>query len=396
MHKQGRVEESITARQTAIAIFQETGDRQREGGALNSLGQALTKAKRFEEAIAAYRAAIAIFREIGDRQHEGRTLLRLGSVLGYGRLEEAITAYRDAASIFRETGDQADEQRALKLLRSWQSAKREMDAILARLESGRFDEIITDLRKTAAVLHQHGDRYGQGVTSAILGNALLGAGRFDDAITALETAAAIFGETGDKQREGTTLTELRAAQQAQCDAKAAATALDRALRQLPEQPGDAELRAAMEGSYRDLGPSDARLFRLLSLNPGPDISTPAAAILAVTNRATITGRLKELTDASLLRNYPRLFRRLRYLYGEDEASARNRLETLARAHLIEQSTKVTGAGACKTQCDHSPLSAAASKRDKTPAARCNAAAHLLPRRGERRLGPPGRGYHRSG
>ncbi|WP_330331791.1 tetratricopeptide repeat protein [Streptomyces sp. NBC_00536] len=44
--------------------------------------------------------------------------------------------------------------------------------------------------------------------------------------------------------------------------------------------GDLGVRAAFELSYRNLGPRQARLFRLLPLNPGPDLSTEAAARLA--------------------------------------------------------------------------------------------------------------------
>ncbi|MEV7969365.1 tetratricopeptide repeat protein [Sphaerisporangium sp. NPDC088356] len=68
--------------------------------------------------------------------------------------------------------------------------------------------------------------------------------------------------------------------------------------------GDVAVRAAFELSYRHLPPAQARLFRLLPVNPGPDISTSAAAVLT----------------------------------GQDPAVAapvRRLLEGLARAHLIE-------------------------------------------------------------
>src|SRR4029453_15040397 len=41
-----------------------------------------------------------------------------------------------------------------------------------------------------------------------------------------------------------------------------------------------QVRAVFSWSYAALTPSAARLFRLLGLHPGPDISTPAAASLA--------------------------------------------------------------------------------------------------------------------
>jgi tetratricopeptide (TPR) repeat protein len=65
--------------------------------------------------------------------------------------------------------------------------------------------------------------------------------------------------------------------------------------------GDKAVRAAFDLSYRDLDDEQARLFRLLTLNPGSEISTEAAAIVA----------------------------------GQEQRPARWMLEALARAHLIE-------------------------------------------------------------
>ncbi len=40
------------------------------------------------------------------------------------------------------------------------------------------------------------------------------------------------------------------------------------------------MAAAFELSYRRLDEAAARVFRLLPVNPGPDVSTAAAAVLA--------------------------------------------------------------------------------------------------------------------
>ena len=64
---------------------------------------------------------------------------------------------------------------------------------------------------------------------------------------------------------------------------------------------DTAVRAAFDLSYRRLDSDRARLFRLLTINPGPEISTEAAAVLA----------------------------------DVDQPSARRGLEALARAHLID-------------------------------------------------------------
>lgn len=61
-----------------------------------------------------------------------------------------------------------------------------------------------------------------------------------------------------------------------------------------------EVRAVFSWSYTALTPSAARLFRLLGLHPGPDISAAAAASLAALPPSRVRGLLAELTRASLL------------------------------------------------------------------------------------------------
>ncbi|HZO69839.1 MAG TPA: tetratricopeptide repeat protein [Kribbellaceae bacterium] len=60
------------------------------------------------------------------------------------------------------------------------------------------------------------------------------------------------------------------------------------------------LQVVFSWSYHTLTPAAARLFRLLGLHPGPDISAPAAASLAGLTPDAIPPVLAELTRASLL------------------------------------------------------------------------------------------------
>jgi len=66
--------------------------------------------------------------------------------------------------------------------------------------------------------------------------------------------------------------------------------------------GDApsSLRAVYFCSYRQLSPETARLFRLLGLHPGPDISAAAAASLAARPLRQVHQALTRLTEAHLL------------------------------------------------------------------------------------------------
>jgi tetratricopeptide (TPR) repeat protein/transcriptional regulator with XRE-family HTH domain len=62
----------------------------------------------------------------------------------------------------------------------------------------------------------------------------------------------------------------------------------------------ASVRAVFSWSYQQLSTSAARMFRLLGLHPGPDISVPAAASLAGTAPPEARRSLRELTRAHLV------------------------------------------------------------------------------------------------
>jgi DNA-binding SARP family transcriptional activator/Tfp pilus assembly protein PilF/DNA-binding XRE family transcriptional regulator len=62
----------------------------------------------------------------------------------------------------------------------------------------------------------------------------------------------------------------------------------------------ADLRTVFSWSYRTLSPPAARLFRLLGVHPGPEISAPAAASLVGLPPAGVAPLLAALTDAHLL------------------------------------------------------------------------------------------------
>jgi tetratricopeptide (TPR) repeat protein len=62
-----RFEEAIAAPQDAAVIFRETGDRHREGMALNNLGLALREVRRFDDAVTTHQEAAVAFSAAGDQ-----------------------------------------------------------------------------------------------------------------------------------------------------------------------------------------------------------------------------------------------------------------------------------------------------------------------------------------
>ncbi|MFC6023759.1 BTAD domain-containing putative transcriptional regulator [Plantactinospora solaniradicis] len=63
---------------------------------------------------------------------------------------------------------------------------------------------------------------------------------------------------------------------------------------------DGDVRRVFSWSYLALGQDAARLFTLLGLHPGPDLTAAAAAALAGVSTAAVTPRLRELTRLHLL------------------------------------------------------------------------------------------------
>jgi tetratricopeptide (TPR) repeat protein/transcriptional regulator with XRE-family HTH domain len=62
----------------------------------------------------------------------------------------------------------------------------------------------------------------------------------------------------------------------------------------------ANVRAVFSWSYQQLSAEAARMFRLLGLHPGPDITAPAAASLAATDQQRARRLLRELARAHLI------------------------------------------------------------------------------------------------
>ena len=87
--------------------------------------------------------------------------------------------------------------------------------------------------------------------------------------------------------------------------------------------GSRTVRAVLDRSYRRLAPTHAELFRILALNPGPDVSTESVVGFTGAAKAKdVRARLVVLARASLIR--------------QDAESGRWRMHDLVRAYATEQ------------------------------------------------------------
>jgi len=124
------------------------------------------------------------------------------------------------------------------------------------------------------------------------------------------------------------ITAARAATRPQLPLAAAAAELAGAAGRLNalEAVGDplASVRAALACSYQHFSAGAARMFRLLGVHPGPDLSAPAAASLAGLPGTQATRHLAELTDASMI---------------SQDAAGRYALHDLVRLYAAEQAQR---------------------------------------------------------
>ncbi|MCX5417847.1 tetratricopeptide repeat protein [Streptomyces sp. NBC_00059] len=95
--------------------------------------------------------------------------------------------------------------------------------------------------------------------------------------------------------------------------------------------GQRSLRAMFDQSLERLSPQEQDLFRLLSLNPGPDIATPAAAVLANQPQPATERHLRQLAASHLIERNPTV-------------RGRWQMHDLLRAYANEQAEAVKARG----------------------------------------------------
>lgn len=101
----------------------------------------------------------------------------------------------------------------------------------------------------------------------------------------------------------------------------------------------ANVRAVFSWSYAQLSADAARLFRLLGLHPGPDVSVAAVASLAGTSKSGAGSLLAELTRAHLI---------------AEHLPGRYAVHDLLRAYAAEQA-RATDSDAERHQASHRAL-----------------------------------------
>ena len=273
----------IALTEAAVDVFHGNGDREREGDALNNLGNALYKAGRFDESVRALERALDIRREQEDQSGEGMTLDNLGNVLREkGRLTEAVDAHRSAVAISRKQKDRPGLGKALNNLGN----------VLVDLR--RFDEAVKAYSADLEICRDLEDRHGEGTTLINLGNALREKRHFAEAVADLGEAATIFDELDDGHHQATALDSLGCALREKGDLAEAVTTHKRAVdifHELDEQGPEADALSNLGAALRrthDYAEALTVLDRAVGIDPAC-----AAAIGERAETYRVTGRHQE-------------------------------------------------------------------------------------------------------
>jgi tetratricopeptide (TPR) repeat protein len=289
----GRVDEAITAQQTAVQILHDTGYRWQEGRALTNLGTSLSQVGRLDEAIAAVQEAIQVSRDTRDRPGEGTAMGNLGSALQQkGQLDQAIAVFREAVGIFSDMGDGAWKGQAFRQL---------ADALH---QAGRPEEAIAAYEQCLQCLRDVSDRWREGAALRSLGGILRDVGRLDEAITAFQDAANAFRDTSDRGAEGAVLSDLGDAQRRAGRPEEAITAYEQGLqchRALGDRRQQGAVLTTLGRLLCDVGRLDEAITAFLdAAQTGHDIGDrwcKGIALTALGNLLRRVGRLDEAATA---------------------------------------------------------------------------------------------------
>ncbi|MEG3912464.1 CHAT domain-containing protein, partial [Microcoleus sp. w2-18bC1] len=170
----GDYAKAIEYAQQYLAIAREIKDRPSEGKAVGSLGNAYYSLGDYAKAIEYEQQWLAIAREIKGRQSEGKALGNLGNAYyTLGDYAKAIEYTQQSLAIAREIKDRQSEGRALRSLG------------IAYSELGDYAKAIEYEQQSLAIAREIKDRPSEGIALGNLGLALYKSGNLPAAETTL-------------------------------------------------------------------------------------------------------------------------------------------------------------------------------------------------------------------
>ncbi len=220
---QGDVQGSLDKFESALAAYQESGDRAGEGRALNAIGVAylgFTRFDQFETAVEYFEQSLAISQEVNDRLYQAKAMHNMGvayrnlwqlpkaielleqSLIIYAEVggpEEEHKAFYNAASVYRRMGRYEKalryHQRALDIRKKLghggevAASLNDMGTIYKNL--GQSEEALRYYTESLELHHQYNIEGGQAVNLNNIGNIYYDQGNFQEALEHYQEALEI-------------------------------------------------------------------------------------------------------------------------------------------------------------------------------------------------------------
>jgi tetratricopeptide (TPR) repeat protein/CHAT domain-containing protein len=188
---------ALDAYSVALAVFQSTHNRKREGTTLNNIGRVYDDQGRYAEALNYLRQALVIQRAVGDRAGEGDTLHNIGGVYhDQGRYAEALDYYQQALVIQREGGNRVVEGATLHNMGA------------AYESQGQYANALDSYQQALVIAREVGDRMVEGATLHNIGRVYDAQGQYAEALATYQQVLAIWQEVGNQVGESNALNTI--------------------------------------------------------------------------------------------------------------------------------------------------------------------------------------------
>ena len=104
----GNIDEAIRELNTAVNLYDESGNDQGKARAFNGLGIIYMEKGQYGEALSRYQQSLNSMRSFGDRAGERKALINIATTLSrLGRFDESIAAGQEAVEVARKNGNRA-------------------------------------------------------------------------------------------------------------------------------------------------------------------------------------------------------------------------------------------------------------------------------------------------
>lgn len=328
---QGDFMEALEACQTALLLYQQSGDRAGEAATLSVIALIHDTLADYEQALIYYQQALLIWREIGSADGEATTLNGIALVYkGLSDYEQALAYYEQALTKWQEIGNQAwvaltlramaeiyhtlsDCEQALTHYEQALTVAREINDLEAEGRSltgigtvygeicGNYEQALVHLQQALAIWQEIGHREGEAVALTNLGLVHYHFSDYEQALAYYEQALEIRKETADQAGEASALTNMASVYEALSDYDQALMYYEQALliwQEIGHREGEAAALIGIGLVYYRLADYERALaYSLQGLNINQEIGDRNGEATALVDIGAIYHHLSEYEQA---------------------------------------------------------------------------------------------------